>query len=66
LCNPETNRPLTMVHTAWESILKKYGIKGKDGVDKLRLHDLRHTAATMLARSGKDTIFIAQYSGPGT
>ena len=53
-----------MVHTVWESILKKSGIRGRTGVDKLRLHDLRHTAATMLARSGKDIIFIAQYLEP--
>jgi integrase len=61
--NPDTGRPLTSVHNAWESILKKAGIGGKAGVDKLRLHDLRHTAATMLARSGKDIKFIAQYLG---
>ena len=61
--NPDTERPLTSVHNAWKSILKKSGIKGKAGVDKLRLHDLRHTAATSLARSGKDIKFIAQYLG---
>ena len=36
---------------------------GVPGVDKLRLHDIRHTAATFLARSGKDMKFIAQYLG---
>ena len=41
----------------------KSGLYGKPGVDKLRLHDLRHTAATNLARSGKDNKFIAQYPG---
>jgi len=38
-------------------------IKGKPHVDKLRLHDLRHTCATNLARAGKDIKLIAQYLG---
>jgi len=41
----------------------KSGLYGKPGVDKLSLHDLRHTAATNLARSGKDIKFIAQHLG---
>ena len=36
---------------------------GKPGVDKLRFHDLRHTAATNLAWRGKDMKFLAQYLG---
>ena len=36
---------------------------GKPGVDKLRIHDIRHSAATNLARAGKDMKFIAQYLG---
>jgi integrase len=44
-------------------VVKKAGLKGKPGVDKLRFHDLRHTAATNLARGGKDIQFIAQYLG---
>jgi integrase len=44
-------------------VIKKAGLYGKPGVDKFRLHDLRHTAATNLARSGKDINFIAQYLG---
>ena len=43
--------------------MKKAGLGGKPGVDKLRFHDLRHTAATNLARAGKDLKFIAQYLG---
>ena len=41
--------------------MKEAGLYGKPGVDKLRLHDLRHTAVTNLARSGNDIKFIAQY-----
>ena len=53
----------TSIQNSWNGILKKAGLKGKPGVDKLRFHDLRHTAATNLARSGKDIKFIAQYLG---
>ena len=38
-------------------------IHRKPHVDKLRLHDLRHTCATNLARAGKDIKLIAQYFG---
>ena len=47
----------------WDTILEKTGVKGKPHVDKLRLHDLRHTCATNLARAGKDIKLIAQYLG---
>ena len=55
-----TETRYTSVQNAWDGILKKAGLKGKPGVDKLRLHDLRHTAATNLARAGKDIGFIAR------
>jgi len=61
--NPKTGTRYTSIHNSWNSILKKAGLGGKPGVDKLRLHDLRHTAATNLARAGKDIKFIAQYLG---
>ena len=53
----------TRTQNSWTTILKKAGLKGKPGVDRIRFHDLRHTAATDLARSGKDIKFIAQYLG---
>jgi len=61
--NQETGTRYTKIQNSWNGILKKTGLKGKPGVDKLRFHDLRHTVATKLARSGKDMIFIAQYIG---
>jgi integrase len=62
--NPMTDTKYTSVNNAWNGILKKAGLEGKPGVDKLRFHDLRHTAATNLARkAGKDIKFIAQYLG---
>jgi integrase len=61
--NPKTGTQFTSVKNGWDGILIKAGLTGKPGVDKLRFHDLRHTAATNLARSGKDMKFIAQYLG---
>lgn len=61
--NPRTGTKYTKIQNSWNGILKKAGLKGKPGIDKLRFHDLRHTAATNLARAGKDMKFIAQYLG---
>ena len=61
--NPKTKTRYTKIQNSWTTILKKAGLKGKPGVDRLRFHDLRHTAATNLARSGNDMKFIAQYLG---
>jgi len=63
LVNPKTGTRYTSIQNAWDHILKEARLYGKPGVDKLRLHDLRHTAATNLARAGKDIKFIAQYLG---
>ena len=43
--------------------MKKAGIKGKAGVDKLRIHDIRYFEVTDLARAGKDIKFTTQYLG---
>jgi integrase len=61
--NPESGTRYGCIQNSWNGILKKAGLKGKPGVDKLRFHDLRHTAANNLARAGKDMKFIAQYLG---
>lgn len=63
LVNPKTGNRFTTIQNSWNGILKKIGLHGKLGIDKLRFHDLRHTAAANLARSGKDMKFIAQYLG---
>jgi integrase len=46
-----------VIHLMWETLQETHR------VDKLRFHDLRHTAVTNLARGGKDIKFIAQYLG---
>ena len=53
----KTDKRYTKVQNAWDHILKDAGLYDKPGVDKLRLHDLRHTAATNLARAGKEIKF---------
>ncbi len=63
IVNPRTGTRFTTIQNGWDGILKKAGILGKPGVDKLRIHDIRHSAATNLARAGKDMKFIAQYLG---
>jgi len=61
--NPRTETRFTKVYNAWSTVLKKAGLEGIPGVDKIRIHDLRHTVATKLARAGKDAKFIAQMLG---
>jgi integrase len=56
-----------MIIKAWNTVLREAGIEGKPGVDKLRLHDLRHTCATKLARSGDQFAvieFLCHYRNP--
>ena len=61
--NPRTGTRYGNIYKSWCYVIDKAGLKGKPGVDKLRFHDLRHTAATRLAQGGKDIKFIAQYLG---
>jgi integrase len=61
--NPKTGTRFTTIQNSWKDIVAKAGLTGKPGVDRLRFYDLRHTAATSLARAGKDMEFIAQYLG---
>jgi integrase len=63
IVNPKTGRNFGSITKSWNGILKKAGLEGTPGVDKLRFHDIRHTAATNLGRAGKDIKFIAQYLG---
>ena len=46
-------------------VLKNAGLYGKPGVDKLRLHDLRDTAATNLAGSGRAPLIENSFTPAG-
>ena len=61
--NPKNGTPYKRIHKVRSTMVERSLIPGWAGVDKLRFHDLRHTAATMLAQSGKDIKFIAQFLG---
>lgn len=61
--NPETGRPFEDVRSSWRHALKKAGLDGKPGVDRFRIHDLRHTAATRLMRNTGDMKLVAKYLG---
>ena len=61
--NPATGRPITDVKTSWIHAIKEAGLDGKPGVNRLRIHDLRHTAATRLMRNTKNMKLVAQYLG---
>jgi len=63
IVNPNTGTRYTRIQNSWDHILKKSGLTGKPWVDKLRIHDLRHTAASNLARYGMNVKHIAEYLG---
>jgi integrase len=44
--NPETGKPFVTIKHSWQKARKDAGLQG------LRLHDLRHTAASQMANSG--------------
>lgn len=55
--NPRTKTRYFSVHKAWNKI------RNEAGLPKLRLHDLRHMAASELAGQGESILVIARYLG---
>lgn len=55
--NPKTKTRYFSVHKAWNKI------RNEAGLPKLRLHDLRHMAASELAGQGESILVIARYLG---
>ena len=55
--NPKTKTRYFSVHKAWDKL------RNKAGLPKLRLHDLRHMAASQLADQGESVLVIARYLG---
>jgi len=55
--NPNTGKPYKDIHRSFKRACKNAGI------EKLRIHDLRHTAATRMVASGSDLVVVADILG---
>jgi integrase len=52
-----TGQPITTIKTFWRSVTKQAGLEG------VRVHDLRHSFASVLASSGASLLLIGQLLG---
>jgi integrase len=52
-----TGRPLTTIKTFWRSLTEQAGLEG------VRVHDLRHSFASVLASGGASLLLIGQLLG---
>jgi integrase len=52
-----TGRPLVKIHHFWGSVTRQAGLKG------VRIHDLRHSFASVLASGGASLVLIGQLLG---
>ena len=57
LPNPETRKPYNTIKRAWETARTEAGLPG------LRIHDLRHSAASFMANAGTDLFAIGRILG---
>ena len=55
--NPETRKPYNSIKRAWATARDEAGLKS------LRIHDLRHTCASLLANNGVDLFTIGKILG---
>ncbi len=55
--NPKTGKPKVYIYRTWDRIRKKVGISD------MRLHDLRHSFASFLVRSGRSLYEVQQLLG---
>jgi integrase len=62
IANPRTGKPFGSIKTVWLRLLREAGLEGKPGVDRLRLHDLRHSFASRLAEK-KDISVVKELLG---
>lgn len=55
--NPDTSKPFVSVYHAWDNARKRAGLPD------VRMHDLRHSAASNLVNSGQSLYVVAQVLG---
>lgn len=55
--NPKTGRPYHSCRAAWQMVIKRAGLPG------LRMHDLRHTYASLMLDSGSDIVDVQRALG---
>lgn len=58
--NPETLKPYVAIQHSWERATRVAGLKG------LRIHDLRHSAASFMVNSGVDLFAVGKVLGHAT
>lgn len=55
--NPKTREPFVSIYYAWETVRQRAGLP------EVRLHDLRHSAASNLVNSGRSILEVAKILG---
>ncbi len=55
--NPETHKPFVSIKHGWQNAIKEANLPG------LRLHDLRHSAASFMVNSGVDLFAVGKVLG---
>jgi site-specific recombinase XerD len=55
--NPDTRKPFVSVKNAWQVAIRRAKLKG------LRIHDLRHSAASFMVNSGVDIFTVGKVLG---
>jgi integrase len=55
--NPETCKPYVTIHNAWNTVRKRAGLR------EVRLHDLRHSFASILINSGRSLYEVQHLLG---
>ena len=57
LPNPRTRRPFTGIHVSWDTARKRAGLP------EVRMHDLRHTFASVLVNAGHSLFVVSKALG---
>ena len=55
--NPDTGKPYVTIHNAWDTVRKRAGLR------EVRMHDLRHSFASILINSGRSLYEVQHLLG---